>query len=1173
MNPPFVHLHLHSEFSLTDGIVRLGPLVEKCVEFEQPAVALTDVSNLYAFVKFYQACLKKGVKPVIGCDVWIENPLENLQCDRVVLFCQDRDGFRNLSRILTRAYLEGEAGEKITLRWHDLRRHHSGLICMLDDQYGPVARLSGHDRHPETRDIVRRYHDIFGDRLYFEISRIGRAEEQAYINQVLKLSGEFPVSPVATNRVQYLQADDFGAHEIRVCINEGRVLDDSRRPRNFTNQQYLRSSAEMADLFSDIPEAISNTAEIAKRCNLFIEFDEDFLPEYPESGGAAVEDLLRRKAEAGLAGRFGKEGLYHQDGTPMVEKTYLDRLNNELEVIEQMGYPGYFLIVADFIQWSKDNGIPVGPGRGSGAGSLVAWATGITEIDPLPYGLIFERFLNPERVSLPDFDIDFCVDGRDRVIEYVAEKYGQEQVAQIITFGTMAAKAVVRDVGRVMGYPYGFVDQIAKLIPFQVGMTLDMAFEQEERLRNRYQEESDVQQLMDAAFQLEGIARNVGKHAGGVVISPQPLVEYTPLFTDAHLNQAITQLDKDDLESIGLVKFDFLGLRTLTIIDSAVKMINQQAAADGSSAVDLAAIPLDDADTFEFIRTGKTTAIFQLESRGMKDLIIRAHPETFEDLIALIAMFRPGPLQSGMVEDFVNRKAGRESISILHPEIEHVLDTTYGVILYQEQVMQIAQTLAGYTLGGADILRKAMGKKLPEEMAKQRETFLDGAVNRGVPKHVANAIFDLMDKFAGYGFNKSHSAAYALVSYHTAWLKTHFPSAYMAATLSAESDHTDKVVSLLADCAALGLEVLPPDINTSFYPFKPLGEDKISFGLGAIKGVGRSVIGEIVEERERGGEFQDLFDFCRRFDMRKVNKRVLEALIKSGSMDKLGKNRAVLMSELVPATRAANQQQSNQQAGQYDMFGVERVQAENSFSADVPDWTEDERLKAEKETLGLYLTGHPYHQYMQEFAGISEADVSTGRPDTARDGIVAGIIVSVRLLKTRRGKMAVVTLDNAVQRIDVVLFSEKYTEYFAKLENEGVLVALGEISADELTGEPRMRAELLFDVEEVRNLALHRIDLHVAAGATRNATRSLRRTLDPFRGGKTGLRILYTTAIGVSGTINLGKNWCITPGQQLLGALQEMLGKENLTYHYNREVLFSLVPQKPHHRTKEAVNH
>ena len=1173
MNPAFIHLHLHSEFSLADGIVRLGPLVEKCVEFEQPAVALTDVSNLYAFVKFYQACLKKGVKPVIGCDVWVENPVENLQSDRIILFCQNRDGFTNLSRTLTRAYLKGDPGEKVTIRWEDLEQSRSGLICMLDDQHGPVARLLGHDRDSDISHIVQRYHDVFGDRLYFEISRIGRTDEQAYINQVLRLSNEFPVSPVATNRVQYLEADDFGAHEIRVCINEGRVLDDSRRPRNFTDQQYFRSSAEMVSLFSDIPEAISNTVEIAKRCNLFIEFNQDFLPEYPESGDVPVEDLLRLKAQSGLAGRFGKESLYHQDGTLAVEEKYLARLNNELEVIGQMGYPGYFLIVADFIQWSKDNGIPVGPGRGSGAGSLVAWATGITEIDPLPYGLIFERFLNPERVSLPDFDIDFCVDGRDRVIEYVAEKYGQEQVAQIITFGTMAAKAVVRDVGRVMGYPYGFVDQVAKLIPFEVGMTLNKAFEQEEMLRNRYEEEPDIQQLMDAAFQLEGIARNVGKHAGGVVISPQPLIEYTPLFTDTHLNQAITQIDKDDLESIGLVKFDFLGLRTLTIIDSAVKMINQQSAADGVPVVDLATIPLDDAKTFEFIRTGKTTAIFQLESRGMKDLIIRANPETFEDLIALIAMFRPGPLQSGMVEDFVNRKAGREPISLLHPGIGPVLDTTYGVILYQEQVMQIAQTLAGYTLGGADILRKAMGKKLPEEMARQRETFLAGAVSRGVPEHIANSIFDLMDKFAGYGFNKSHSAAYALVSYHTAWLKTHFPSAYMAATLSAESDNTDKVVSLLVDCNALDLEILPPDINTSFYAFKPVRDDRISFGLGAIKGAGRSVIGEIVEERERNGRFRNLFDFCRRFDMRKVNRRVLEVLIKSGAMDELGKNRAALMSELVPATRAANQQQSNQQAGQYDMFGVDRVQIENTVSADVPDWTEDERLKAEKETLGFYLTGHPYHQYMQEFAGISE-DVSTVHPGTTKDGMVAGMIIAMRLLKTRRGKMAVVTLDNAVQRIEVVLFSEKYTEYFSKLEDEGVRVVLGEISTDELTGDPRIRAELLLDVEEARDRALRRLDLHLTRGvAEKNVIRSLRETLDPFRGGKTAVRIHYTTPAGVSGVINLGKNWCVTPAQQLVGALQEILGKENIAYHYNREALLNLIPKKQNHRTREAVNH
>jgi DNA polymerase-3 subunit alpha len=743
MNDTFVHLHLHSEFSISDGIVRLGQLAEQCAEFRQPAVALTDWSNMYGAVKFYRACLGQGIKPIIGSDVWIENPFGEGSVDRVVLLCRDNQGYRNLSELLTRAYLSGNTKGRIVIHWDDFARSSAGLLCLLDDREGPVANLVSQDAEHRIEELLQIYQELFADRLYMAISRVGWPDEHAYINRVIRICAETGINPVATNRVEFLNQGEFEAHEIRVCINDSRVLDDSRRPRNFTDQQFLKSSQQMAELFSDLPAAINNSLEIARRCNLFFSFDQDYLPDFPDTGDQSEAEVLRELAQSGLAKRFGLPALTDDQGVNLVDREYSDRLEMELGVIEKMGYPGYFLIVADFIRWSREHGIPVGPGRGSGAGSLVAWSAGITEIDPLPYGLLFERFLNPERVSLPDFDIDFCVDGRDRVIEYVAERYGHDQVAQIITFGTMAAKAVVRDVGRVMGLPYGFVDQIAKLIPFEVGITLKKAMNDEQLFRERYEQEPEVQELIDAALQLEGIARNVGKHAGGVVIAPKPLTEYTPLYADTHLNQAITQFDKDDLEAIGLVKFDFLGLRTLTIIDSAVKLVNHQRNEQDLSLLEMESLPLDDEATYSFIRTGQTSAIFQLESRGMKELIIRAHPETFEDLIALIAMFRPGPLQSGMVEDFVKRKNGLEPVQHLHPDLESVLNTTYGVILYQEQVMQIAQILAGYTLGGADLLRKAMGKKQPEEMEKQREIFMVGAVNRGVDKKLAESIFNL----------------------------------------------------------------------------------------------------------------------------------------------------------------------------------------------------------------------------------------------------------------------------------------------------------------------------------------------------------------------------------------------------------------------------------------------
>ncbi|MGI9317196.1 MAG: DNA polymerase III subunit alpha, partial [bacterium] len=709
MSAPFVHLNVHSEYSLSDGIVRIRPLTQQVAEFSQPAVALTDISNLYATVKFYRACLQQGVKPLIGADVWIQNPIDTdhqdhslpdrvspdrvspdrVSPDRVKLLCLDNVGYRHLCTLITRAFLRGQKQNRVTIEWNDFKELGEGLIALLDDQDGPVANALNQNLDNST-EIIRHYKQLIGDRLYLEVSRTGRPSEEDYIEYISALANQYGIGLAATNRVVYLSAEEFEAHEIRVCINDGRVLEDSRRPRRFTDQQYLRSSEEMVALFEDHPEAIENTVEIARRCNLFLKFDQDYLPDYPDVDDRPVSELLAEQTETGLAARLGVERLWGSDDTPEVPQEYLDRMKMELDVINQMGFPGYFLIVADFIRWSRENDIPVGPGRGSGAGSLVAWATGITELDPLPYGLLFERFLNPERVSLPDFDIDFCVEGRDRVIEYVADRYGRDQVAQIITFGTMAAKAVVRDVGRVMSLPYGFVDQVAKLIPFEIGMTLQKALDQEEALRSRYAEEAEIQELIDMAMQLEGIARNVGKHAGGVVIAPDPLTEFTPLYADTHLNQAITQFDKDDLESIGLVKFDFLGLRTLTIIDWAVKMVNQQRRDVGEPELVLDdTLPLNDEDTFKLIQGGHTTAIFQLESRGMKELILRLRPDTFEDLVALVALFRPGPLQSGMVDDFINRKHGREQVRYPHPDIGPVLQPTYGVILYQEQVMQI----------------------------------------------------------------------------------------------------------------------------------------------------------------------------------------------------------------------------------------------------------------------------------------------------------------------------------------------------------------------------------------------------------------------------------------------------------------------------------------------------
>jgi len=1152
--PSFVHLHLHSEYSLSDGLVRIKPLAKKVTHLRQPAVALTDLSNLYGVVKFYKACLSCGIKPIVGSDVWIENPFNPDMNERVILFCQNNKGYRNLSKLLTQAYLRGQINARIVISWQELCRFSSGLIAMLDEHDGPLARVLQRSSQAREGDcsVIDCYQELFGNRVYLAISRTNKVYEELYIRFVRELAKQKQIGLIANNRVEFIHKTDFDAHEIRVCISDSKVLGDSRRLRQFTNQQYFKSTDEMLTLFDDIPEAISNTLEVAKRCNVFFKFDEGYLPEYPDKENKSVFTVLRAQAERGLCNRLGVDRLRLDDGKSLVPVEYVDRMEMELGVIKQMGYPGYFLIVADFIRWSKENGIPVGPGRGSGAGSLIAWATGITELDPLLYGLLFERFLNPERVSLPDFDIDFCADGRDRVIEYVTERYGQDRVAQIITFGTMAAKAVVRDVGRVMGLPYSFVDQVAKLIPFDANITLSKALAQEEALKIRYEQEKDVKELLNMAMQLQGITRNISKHAGGVVIAPKALTEYLPLCTDTHLKQAITQLDKDDLESIGLVKFDFLGLRTLTIIDSTLRMINQKLTQLGESLLNLDKISMNDELTFKMVQSGKTTAMFQLESRGIRELIVRLKPDNFNDMVSLVALFRPGPLQSGMVEDFINRKHGREAIKYPHPDIELVLRTTYGIILYQEQVMQIAQILAGYTLGEADLLRLAMGKKKPEEMEKQRDLFINGSVERGVGADIAKYIFDLMEKFAGYGFNKSHSVAYALISYQTAWLKTHHPAAYMAATLSADIDNTDKIVLLLAECTDLGLKVLPPDINACDYGFKPIDDTNILYGIGALKGISRIVVELIVEERKQNGNFKDLYNFCDRLiNTRKINKRVLEALIRSGAMDKLGEHRAALIADISKAMRAAKQQQQNQLVGQFDIFGVCPIKT-NGEQLTTEEWSEEQRLAFEKETLGLYLTGHPYQLLADELNPIAAQNINLMDLSQPKNVVIAGLMIAKRVLNTKRGKMAFVTLDNAVDRVEISLYSKKFIEYAPILNKDSILIIQGELSTDEFTGGRQMRAESIFDLASFREQFLSVISIKIVKDIFKGEIlKWLQEILSKYRGGQTSVYIWYERTKGETVEIKLGDNWKLFCKQTLLDELSKKFGAKYIQFHYD----------------------
>src|SRR5580698_1370005 len=890
MSSGFVHLRVHTEYSLSDSVVRIAELVAATAAAGMPAVAVTDQNNLFAMVKFYREALKCGVKPLIGVDLLVREEGERAQPSRLTLLCQTPEGYRNLTRLVSRAYLEGqERGvPRIERSWLS-EENCTGLIALSGAADGDVGRALCNAREADAERLLSAWLTLFPGRYYLELQRLGRAAEETYVAAAVALAGRRAVPVVATNDVRFLRAEEFDSHEARVCIHDGALLADPGRVRRYSRQQYLRTPQEMAALFADVPEALANSVEIARRCSVVLSLGEARLPQYPLPQGVSTEEYLHAESSRGLIGRC--------KGT--VPAAHNERLARELEVICQMGFAGYFLIVADFIRWARGNGVPVGPGRGSGAGSLVAYSLGITDLDPLRYDLLFERFLNPERVSMPDFDIDFCMDGRDRVIEYVAHKYGRERVSQIITYGTMAAKAVVRDVGRVLGLTYGYVDRIAKLIPFELGITLDAALEKEPGLQRLYENEDEVKNLIDLARSLEGLTRNAGMHAGGVVIAPSVLTDFAPLYRDAAGGAVVTQFDKDDVEAAGLVKFDFLGLRTLTIIDRAVALINRERAA-GVAALDIGTLPMEDAPSYALLKSCRTTAVFQLESRGMKDLIRRLQPDCFEDIVALVALFRPGPLQSGMVDDFINRKHGRSDgpVDYLPPSLETILKPTYGVILYQEQVMQIAQVLAGYTLGGADLLRRAMGKKKAEEMAQQRSIFVSGAVAHGVREQLAAYIFDLMEKFAGYGFNKSHSAAYALLSYQTAYLKAHYPAQFMAAVLAADMEHTDKVVTLIKECADSGLKVLPPDVNASVYEFAACDDKSIRYGLGAVRGVGEGAVEALIGERAAHGPYTTLADLCRRLDMQKANRRVLEALLRSGSLDALGPNRATLMDGL-----------------------------------------------------------------------------------------------------------------------------------------------------------------------------------------------------------------------------------------------------------------------------------
>ncbi|EHJ93769.1 DNA polymerase III subunit alpha [Vreelandella boliviensis] len=1170
MTVPFVHLRLHSEYSLVDGLVKLKSLVSTTAERAMPALALTDETNLFGLVKFYKAAQGAGLKPIIGSDLWLQNPHDEAHPYRLTLLAMNDVGYRNLTELISKGWTHGQRQGRAILDKQWVLEQNEGLIALSGAREGEIGRHLLSDHEQDARVLLQEWQAAFPERFYLELVRTGRPLEEACVHASVKLAIETGTPVVATNDVRFLERDDYWAHETRVAIGEGKALDDPRRERRYTEEQYLKSPDEMAALFSDIPEALENSVMIAERCSVNVRLGEIFLPEFGIPEGMTQDEFFRKVSHDGLTERL--DFLFPAERYPRdseeyqtIDQRYRDRLEFELNVIIQMGFPGYFLIVMDFIQWAKDNSVPVGPGRGSGAGSLVAYAQKITDLDPIGYDLLFERFLNPERVSMPDFDVDFCMEKRDKVIEYVAERYGRNAVSQIVTFGTMAAKAVVRDVARAQGRPYSLGDKLSKLIPFEVGMTLAKAIEQEPALKEFIGNDEEAEEIWEMALKLEGTTRGTGKHAGGVVIAPTKLTDFSPLLCDEDGSGLVVQFDKNDIEEAGLVKFDFLGLRTLTIIDWALEMVDKVRSVNGQGPLNIESIPLDDAPTFEMLKRAETTAVFQLESRGMKELIKRLLPDSLDDMIALVALFRPGPLQSGMVDDFINRKHGRAEVSYPHPDYQHellkpVLAPTYGIILYQEQVMQIAQVMAGYSLGQADMLRRAMGKKKPEEMAKQRDGFMEGCAANGIDKDLAGNIFDLVEKFAGYGFNKSHSAAYALVSYQTAWLKSHYPGPFMAAVMSTEMDNLDKVVPLIEECRNLRLTVTPPNVNVGGYKFTVDTDARVVYGLGAIRGVGEGPIGAIVEAREADGPFKDIFDFCRRIDPKRMNKRTLEALIRSGALDTIGPNRAVLFAAMEDALKAAAQNHANQNLGMLDMFG-------DAFSADeeagegdsnvyaeyinAREWTDRERLSGEKDTLGLYLTGHPIDEYERELKRFVSTRISDLKPsrDPQR---VAGLVVGVRTMKSKRGDtMAFITLDDRTGRIEASLFGELFEQLRGQIEADQVLIVEGEVSSDEFSGGLRLRGKDVTPMVTARIRYGQAVELALDAGQINGRLiETLRDSLTPYR-DQEGLpvRLQYRHPAAVA-WLELADEWKVAPSDDLLLALRDVQGQAGVQLRY-----------------------
>ncbi len=1154
-SPRFIHLRLHSEYSVTDGIVRIGDAVKRAAGDGMPAMALTDLANLFGLVKFYTGARGKGVKPIAGADCWIANPEAPEDAYRLLLLVRNRRGYQQLCELLTKAYLvEGRRDRAEIRREWFAEIGCDGLIALSGAHLGDVGEALLNGNFDLASERAKAWEAIFPGAFYLEVQRYGQPQQEAIVQQTADLAGETGIPLVATHPIQFMKPDDFQAHEARVCIAEGYVLGDTRRPKIYTPEQYFKSQDEMAELFADLPEALENTLEIAKRCNIELTLGKNFLPQFPTPDGMTLDDFLVQEAKAGLEVRLSE--LYPDPEVRAQRRPEYDaRLDFECKTILQMGFPGYFLIVADFINWGKQNGVPVGPGRGSGAGSLVAYSLRITDLDPLAYALLFERFLNPERVSMPDFDIDFCQDNRWRVIEYVRQRYGAQAVSQIATFGTMSSKAVIRDVGRVFGLPYSMCDRISKLIPIVQNkpVSLAEALEQEPALKEMMADEQDgetIRELFDLAGRLEDLTRNIGMHAGGVLIAPGKITDFCPIYQATGADASpVSQFDKDDVEKAGLVKFDFLGLRNLTIIELALKYIERMT----GEKLDLMSLGFEDPGAYQILKDANTTAIFQVESEGMKKLLKKLAPDRFEDIIAVLALYRPGPLGSGMVDDFILRKKGQQAIDYFHPDLKACLEPTYGVIVYQEQVMQISQIIGGYTLGGADMLRRAMGKKKPEEMAKHRETIAAGAKERGYDPALAEQLFDLMTKFAEYGFNKSHTAAYAVVTYHTAWLKRYHCAAFMAATLSSDMDNTDTVKIFYEDTIANKVKMLGPDVNASQYRFEPVDRETIRYGLGAVKGTGEQAVNVILKAREEGGPFKDLFDFCQRCDKRMVNRRTIEALIRAGAFDSIaprtaGDNPVPDRHKLLATVGVAMDfaEQAERDALQTSLFDIADVAEEHAPEyVNVRPWDEKTQLMEEKTALGFFFSGHPYNSRKRELSRFIKRPLC--RLEPAKEfTFIAGIVVGIRTQMTRRGKMLFVQLDDGTAMVEVSVFNELFEAERDKIVTDEVLVIEGKVRYDEFSGGNAVVAERLMTLGEARARFARHLLLKMNGQSDAAKLKSL---LSPFAPGTAPVRVRYRNAVAECEMV-LGDTLRVKLDDALLEALNGWLQPDNVEIVY-----------------------